>query len=310
MPSFKDWLKASWTDFRSRWTVLFTVLGLSGAATLVGCILPFGPAALAAAIGAGPAWAVWGPAAAVAALAALWLSTWAQAAVMRAALTEEPAGECLKRAWAQTPEFAWVLSLTLLSVAGGYVLLVLPGLFLSIVFAPAPFFLMMGDSRGMRALGASWARVLPRLGSVALRVMAAGLIAALPAKIPYLGWLIALLWTPFGAVALARLSRDLRDADPDPKIPSWLGGAVAALSFVFLAGTALAAVLAVRIVVPLARSIGGGDASSARGLDADTGNAMIAELTGKATPEQQKKILELLTTVSVSTAGVPALPPP
>ncbi len=42
MPSFAQWLKASWDDFRRRWAVLIAV---AGAASF---------------FGAGPAWAVWG----------------------------------------------------------------------------------------------------------------------------------------------------------------------------------------------------------------------------------------------------------
>src|ERR1039458_9388266 len=95
MPSFADWLKASWEDFRRRWAVLLAVAGTGGAVTLAAGFLPFLPAALATLFGVGPAWAVWGSAAVVSLSAVLWFSTWAQAAMMRAAMTDETARECL-----------------------------------------------------------------------------------------------------------------------------------------------------------------------------------------------------------------------
>src|ERR1035437_4244919 len=65
MPSFADWLRASWGDFRRRWSVLLAVAGTGGAATLAAGFLPFIPAALATLLGVGPAWAVWVSAAVV-----------------------------------------------------------------------------------------------------------------------------------------------------------------------------------------------------------------------------------------------------
>ena len=310
MPSFGDWLKASWASFRARWGVLLAVAGAGGAATMFGVVLPLAPAGLASLFGVGPAWAVWGTASAVSVLAALWLSTWAQAAVLRAALTDETAGRCLSLAWGQTSAFAWVLTLVLLAVAGGYCILVLPGLALAVLLFAAPICAITGEAHGIRALEVSWARVRPRFGSVALRMLAAAAIAAAPARIPYIGWLIAMVWTPFGLVALARLSADLRAADPEPEAQPWMGGAVAGLSAVFVLGTALAVALAVRTVSGVVKSFGGTDALLSRGLDAPTGDALIAALSGKATPEQQRRVLDFLTPPAPSTSTAPAAPAP
>ena len=246
MPSFADWLKASWEDFRRRWTVLFAVAGAGGTATLAAGFLPFVPAALATLLGVGPAWAVWSAAVLVSLAAVMWLSTWTQAAMTRAALTGETTRECLSLAWGQTSAFAWVLSLVLLAAGGGYLLLVVPGLILSVMFFAAPFCSISGEAQGVRALGLSWARVKPRFGAVALRLLAAAAITAAPGWIPYLGWVVMLFWAPFGFIAMARLDKDLRAADPAAEPPGWMGAALAGLFVVVAAGTAAASFIVLR----------------------------------------------------------------
>jgi hypothetical protein len=293
MPSFSDWLKGSWDDYRRRWAVLFAVAGTAGAVALLAGFVPFVPAALATAFGAGPAWAVWGLASLAAVLAVLWFSTWAQAAATRAAMTDETAGECLSRGWALTGEFGWVLTLTLLAVAGGYFLFIVPGILLSVLLFFAGFFQIAGEGDGVRALALSWGRVRPRFGLVATRVFAAGLIAAAPGWIPYVGWLIAMFWAPFGLVALARLARDLRAADPEPAAPSWLGGAVAGLSFVCLAGILLFTVLAARGVQAAVRSFNDPGGLASR-VSPGTLQALADAFTGQSDDEQKKKAYERL----------------
>ncbi|MDE2142472.1 MAG: hypothetical protein KGJ84_08690, partial [Elusimicrobia bacterium] len=225
MPSFSDWLKASWADYRRRGAVLLAVAGTGGAVALVAGFVPFLPAALLSAAGAGPAWAAWGLASLAAISAVLWFTTWAQAAATRAAMTEDKAGACLSLAWKQNAEFGWVLTLSLLAVAGGYCLFLIPGVLLSMLLFFSGFYQIDGEADGLEALELSWGRVRPRLGAVSLRVLAAGAIAAAPGWIPYVGWVIAMFWTPFGLMALARLARDLRAADPDPVRPKRLGPA-------------------------------------------------------------------------------------
>jgi hypothetical protein len=290
MPSFSDWLKGSWDDFRRRWAVLLGVAGVTGAAAMAGTFVAFVPAALLTAFGVGPAWAVWGAAAAVSIAALLWLSTWAQAAVTRAAMTEDPAGDCLSRGWRDTAAFGWVLTLTLLAVVGGYFLLVIPGLILSVVLFFGAFYQIAGEGDGMRALELSWGRALPRFGTVSLRLFAAGLIAAAPGWIPYIGWLISMFWTPFGIVAIARLARDLRDAEPEPRAPSWLGGAVAGLSGVFVVGTAVFMFAAVKTVQAAAKSLSD-PAGLASRIKPETTQALIDAYTGQVGEDQKRKAL-------------------
>lgn len=291
MPSFSDWLRDSWGEFRARWAVLLGVVGVGGAVSMAAAFLPFVPAALATAFGVGPAWAVWGTASLVSILIVLWLTTWAQAALTRAALTEEPAGACLSWGWKNTGPFGWVLTLALLSVGGGYFLLVVPGLLLSVLLFFGGFIQVSGEAEGLRALGLSWGRVRPRFGLVAGRLLAAAVLTAAPGWIPWVGWLIMMFWAPFGIVALSRLARDLRAADPEPAVPERLGTAVAGLSAVFAVGTVLSCVLAVRAAVSAARSFNepGGLASRVR---PETAQALLDGMTGQSTDEQKKKAYE------------------
>lgn len=288
MPSFSDWLRGSWADYRRRWAVLLAAAGVGGAASLAAGFAPFVPAALATAFGAGPAWAVWGSASLASILLILWLTTWTQAAMLRAALTEETAGACLSRSWGQTAPFAWVLTLVLLAVVGGWFLLVVPGLLLSVLLFAAPFSAIRGEADGARALGLSWARVRPHFGTVAGRMFAAAVLTAAPGWIPYVGWTIMMFWAPFSFVALARLDRDLRAAEPAPAAPAWMGGAVAGLSVVFAAGTTLSVLLAARAVRESIRTFNepGGLASRVK---PETAQALLDAFSGQASEEQKRK---------------------
>jgi hypothetical protein len=291
MPSFADWLKASWGDFRRRWAVLLAVAGTGGAATLAAGFLPFIPASLGTIFGFGPAWAVWGSAVVVSLLAVLWLSTWAQAAMIRAALTDETTRECLALAWSQTNAFAWVLSLALLAVAGGYILFIVPGLILSVMLFAAPFCQISGEAEGARALGLSWARVKPHFGAVALRLFAATALTTAPGWIPYVGWIIMLFWAPFSFIAMARLDKDLRSAEPEAAAPDWMGAAIAGLTCVVLIGTVVASFIAVRLTVAAVRELNsrGGLASIASRVRPETAQAVLGAFSGQATDDQKKK---------------------
>lgn len=309
MPSFADWLTGSWEFFRRRWATLMAVAGAGGAAVLAAAFLPLVPAGAATLFGAGPAWAVWGLAALSSMLIALWLSTWAQASLALAALTEEPVGACLSQGWKHTGPFGWVLTLVLLASVGGYYLFILPGLALTVLLIFAPFYQLGGEAEGTRALALSWARVKPRFWTVAGRLAAAWLAVALPGQVPYVGWLISMVWAPFGMVALARTADDLRAAEPAPAQPGWMGGAVLGLTGVFLAGTALAGWLAVVAVKAAAARFSGPGGLIERGVDADTRAALLAKLQGNATPEQEAKVRDLFMGIDASTGTATVFDP-
>jgi hypothetical protein len=268
--------------------------------------LPFIPAALATLFGVGPAWAVWGSAVVVSLTAVLWLSTWMQAAMMRAALTDETTRECLSLAWGQTGPFAWVLSLALLAVAGGYILFIVPGLILSVMLFAAPFCQISGEAEGARALGLSWARVKPHFGLVALRLFAATALTTAPGWIPYVGWIIMLFWAPFSFIAMARLDKDLRAAEPEARAPDWMGGAIAGLTAVVLVGTVAASFLTLRLVTAAVRDFHspGGLASRVR---PETTQAVLNAFSGQASDDQKKQAFTDLLAEIRAPAAAPAL---
>lgn len=303
MPPFSDWLQGSWEDFRRRWGVLLGVMGVTGIATMVAGFVPFVPAALASAFGVGPAWVVWTSATVVSLLAVLWLSTWGQAALIVAAQGDEPAGKVLSLAWSKTPAFAWTLTLVLLALSGGWFLFLLPGLLLSVMLFSAPFVQAAGEAEGLAALGVSWARVRPRFGAVALRLFAAGVFAAAPGYIPYVGWLVMMFWAPFGVVATARLARDLREAEPAPAAPSWLGGLVAALSVVFVAGTAAVGMAAQRAYAAAAREFGSPDGAISR-LKPETMQAALQAMAGDDESAKRAAFAEVLKEMSPTGSSV------
>ncbi len=223
------------------------VAGAGGAATFAAGALPLVLAVAASFFGVGPAWAVWGSAGLVSLIAVLWLSTWAQAALVRAAMTDETARECLSLAWRRTPAFAWVLSLVLLAVLGGGLLLIVPGAILWAMLFAAPFRAMSGEGQGVRSLGLSWARVKPYFGTVAARLLAAMAIASVPGFIPRVGWAATMIWAPFGVVAMARLDKDLCAARPEAAPPVWMGAALAGLCAVAVIGTAAASFFMLKV---------------------------------------------------------------
>jgi len=307
MPPFADWLRASWEDFRRRWGRLMTVIGVAGVATCVAALVPVLPAAVLSVLHLGSPWLVWAAAGLASLCAALWLSTWGQAAAVRVARFDEGAGESLSRAWAQTASFGWVITLTFLATAGGFALFVLPGVVLFVLLFFAPYYELSGEGAGMRSIGLSWARVAARPFDAALRLLAAFVISWAPSRIPYVGWLIAMFWAPFFLIASSRLADDLRAAAPEAAPPPWLPGLVAGLTLALVAGlgaaTAGSLVLARRSLPLMAGMM---TRAMSGGLDPDTGNALIAVLQHNATPEQQQKAYAFV--MAGSSGTVSALP--
>lgn len=301
LPGIKEWLAASWADYRRRWLPLMTVLALGGLATAAAVFLPLLPAGLAAYFGAGSPWAVWGGASMASLLAGLWLSTWTQAAAMRAASSDEGPGAALRRGWRQTPAFAWVLSLVMLAAGGGFVLLIVPGLILSVLMFFAPFYQMSGEDHGMGAVELSVARVRPFLSAVSGRLSLIVLIAWLPSWIPYVGWLIGPLWAPFGLVACARLADDLKTLTPAPARPP-LGAAVGALSFVLVAAMFAASWGATRGARALYESYASGRLEL-KAPDAETAQALLAVLQGHGTDEDRRRSVSYVISLSSSAAA-------
>lgn len=299
MPPFWDWIGACWSDYRRLWGRLMTVLGVAGAATLAAVALPLIPALILAVLRIGPLWVVVGMGATASLTVALWASSWGQAAALRVVRYDEPAADSLSRAWPQTAAFGWVVTLTFLAMGGGYCLFVLPGVALTVLLFFAPYYEISGEGAGTRALGLSWARVAARPGDAVLRLAAALILAWAPSQIPLVGWLIAMVWAPFGLVATSRLADDLRAASPDARAPEWMDRAVAGLSAVLLVGllsASFGAVYLARRALPMASGMAG--RLMAGGLDPASGRALLAVAQGTATSEQKRQAYDFAVAAS------------
>lgn len=303
LPSIGDWLSASWADYRRRWKALMAVLALGGLATAAGVFLPLIPAGILSVVGIGSPWAIWGAAGFLSLLAGLGLSTWTQAAAIRAAAEDQRAGAALSAGWRQTPAFAWVLSLATLAAGGGFVLFVVPGLILGVLLFFSPFYQMDGETGGLDAVELSFARVRPVFGAVSARLAVAGLVAWLPSWIPYVGWLIGPLWAPFALVAFSRLARDLKTLSPAPERPS-LRAAVWALSLVFVGATFALSLSAVRASAALYESYASGKLEF-KAPDAATAQSLLATLQGQATEEDRARSLTYAISLSSAAAATP-----
>lgn len=280
-----------------------SVIALGGLATAAGALLPLIPAGLAAVFGAGSPWLIWSAAALVSLLVGLVVSTWAQAAAVRAAASDEGAGEALRLGWGQTPAFAWVLSLVMLAAGGGFVLLIVPGLILSVLLFFAPFYQITGEDHGMGAVELSFARVRPVLGPVSTRLLVVGLVTWLPSWIPYVGWLIGPLWAPFAIVACARLADDLKTLAPAPERTS-LGPAVGALSFVLVAAMFVSSWAATRGAMALYNSYASGRIEL-KAPDAETAQALLAVLQGQGSDEDKRRSATYVLSLSSAAAAAP-----
>lgn len=301
MPAIEEWLSRSWRDYRARWGALMGVLGLGSALTLLGVFLPLAAGGLGHLFGLPPA-PTWIAAGSVATLVGLWLSTWTQAAATRAAMLDETAAASLSEGWRGTPRFAWALTLVLLASGGGFFLLLLPGLLLTVLLFAAPFEAATGESEGFDALERSWARVRPRFGATATRLFVAWLAAAAPAWIPYVGWLIAPLWAPFGLVACARLAADLAAAEPAPERPSGLRAATVVLGLIFLGGGTAASLSAYRLTMRMASVLSSGGALPSEAM----ARSMLAVLQGQGSEAEKQVVYQY----AVSLATAAAAPPP
>lgn len=300
LPSIQDWLSASWADFRRRWLALMAVLGLTSLATAFAVLLPVVPAGFAGFLGVSP-WLAWGPALTAALLAGLYLSTWGQAALTRAAALDEPSAESLAAGWRQTPEFGLALSLVLLAAGGGFVLLVVPGLVLAALLLFAPFYQLSGEERGLASLELSWARARPALGAVCARLVLAVLIAIVPSWLPFVGWLVGPLWAPFGLVACARLAADLKAMSPAPERPRLLVP-VAALGAVLVLATGAASYGAARAVFAVSDAYASGRLTPMM-PDSMTAQSLLAVLQGGGTDEDRRRSEAFVISLSSAVAA-------
>lgn len=299
LPSVEDWLSASWADYKRRWAPLMGVLAVGFIATLSAMLLPILLAVPFAYSGAVNAWLAMGAGWVISTLALLAVSTWAQAAAIRAASFDEPAGDSLRLGWRRTPAFAWVLSIVTLAICGGFVLLIVPGLIAAVLLFFAVFYQMSGEDAGMGAVELSFARVRPHFWAVASRLLLIATVAWAPSCLPWIGWLLGLAVAPFVVVAVARLADDLKTLTPAPERPS-LGAPVAALSAVLLLATIGVTWAAARTAFALGDSYASGKLALP---DAQTAQSMRAVLEGTGTEEDAQRSTAYVLALSSATAA-------
>jgi hypothetical protein len=286
MTAIEQWLQQSWDRFLVRWGAMFIVMGVTGAATLLAGFIPILIASVLTVVGMESLWLIWGFAGVTSLLAVFWLSTWGQVAVLIVAMTDESPEKCLAIGWKKTDSFAWVMTLVMMAVAGGWFLLMVPGFVLSVLFVLAPVLVISDEARGLQALALSWGRVRPHFTSVAIRIFIIALAVWIPGLIPYIGWLITMLWAPVAFIALVQMGNDLRQNVLQPKSPPWLSGLVIGLSLLFLGGTVFLTMAGIKAVQTLARSMNdpGGLASRVK---PETAQALIDAIANQR-PDQEK----------------------
>ncbi len=222
LPSIGDMLSESWKLYVDRLWLLLTVGGIGAAASMLAVFLPFLGALIVTAFPPSPI--VWVVGSLVAASAALWGASWAQIAMIEALLDPQNKPDwrqCYRLSWSKVVAFSWVGILFFVLVVGGLFAFVVPGMFLGVAMVFAPVVVVAEGLAGWPALRRSTELVSGRWGAVALRLFVAGLLSALPAKIPFIGWLLGGLATPFAMVAvivvytsLARLPAPEKEPGP------------------------------------------------------------------------------------------------
>lgn len=117
----------------------------------------------------------------------------------------------LAQGWRLYGPMAWVYTILTFIVGGGWLLFIIPGILFSVWFLFPPFILAMEDVRGMNALLKSreYARghTLGLLG----RLFLVWFVTSLLTMIPFAGYVISILTTPFVMVYANELYRELRE---------------------------------------------------------------------------------------------------
>jgi hypothetical protein len=214
----------SWAVFRERFWLLWGVTGFGAVVTLASAAVPL-VIALAIQLLVSPGWWLWVVAVLASLSAGLWLGSWAQIAACEALMQEEAPSMtgCFERSWPKIAAFSWVCILYMVVAGGGLFLMLVPGIFLAVALIFAPFVCLQEGLGGFDALARSLEHARGRWPGLFGRLALIALAGSLPARIPWIGWLVAGVLAPLPLAALVRLYRDARTADassPSPA-PRW-----------------------------------------------------------------------------------------
>ena len=143
--------------------------------------------------------------------ATIWCANWALTALFTA-IADDSCGikEAFRLAKPVTLAHIWLTVLMGLVIAGGYMLLIVPGVVLTVWFFFAPLILINEDVRGMEALLKSKEYVRGRWLGVCWRLIAVWFISIVISCIPVIGQLLAFLFIPFSFVCSFLIYQELR----------------------------------------------------------------------------------------------------
>jgi len=102
-----------------------------------------------------------------------------------------------------------------LIVMGGYVLLFIPGIVLSLLFFFAQYILAENDTRGLDALIKSKSYVKGYWWGIFFRILAVGFVSGILGMIPFIGMFLSLAFTPFTFIYLNMNYRALQEIKGD-----------------------------------------------------------------------------------------------
>ena len=106
--------------------------------------------------------------------------------------------------------FAWIFLLYGFIIAGGYLLLIIPGVIFTVWFAFAQFIMPGENVHGMEALLKSREYVRGHWLDVALRLFLIWILSGFVSAIPFFGFILALLFFPYVMIFHCLIYRDLR----------------------------------------------------------------------------------------------------
>jgi len=139
------------------------------------------------------------------------LALWSQCAVLAAALDDSLGIVASMRVgWQKMWGFGWILFLVSAIVAGGFFLLVVPGIFFSVSLLFAVYFYLDNDLAGMDAVLASHYAVKGRWWSTLGKLFLLWLMAVALELIPVVGQFLYFIFLPFFLFFLISLYRNLR----------------------------------------------------------------------------------------------------
>ena len=142
--------------------------------------------------------------------------SWGFAAFLVAVVDEDAEFmEAISMGKAKILPFAWLYTVMILIIMGGYVLLIIPGILLSIWFFSAQYMLAENDTRGLDALMKSKSYVDGYWWGIFFRLIAVGIVSAILGIIPFIGSLLSLAFTPFMFIYMNMNYRALKEIKGD-----------------------------------------------------------------------------------------------